>query len=173
MLHCPYCDGWEWRDQALGVYGGDRNAVGLALELIGWSQDIIVCSNGPAELGETERALLSRNGIGLREERIAALEGDGERLERIRFEGGDSLARQALFFCSSSHQASALAVKLGCELNAKGAIATGSYEKTNIPGLFVAGDASRFVRLAIVAAAEGAMAAFAINSELLHEQLER
>ena len=46
---------------------------------------------------------------------------------------------------------------------------TGEYEKTNVPGLYVAGDASRRVQFAVVAAAEGAMAAFAVNTDLLRE----
>jgi thioredoxin reductase len=59
--------------------------------------------------------------------------------------------------------------QLGCDLTARGTVRTGAYEATNVPGLYAAGDASRRVQFAIVAAAEGAMAAFAINSELLDE----
>jgi thioredoxin reductase len=62
---------------------------------------------------------------------------------------------------------SPLVKKLGCELTEKGAVETYAYEKSNIPGVYVAGDASRRVNFAIVAAAEGAMAAFSINTELL------
>jgi thioredoxin reductase len=51
----------------------------------------------------------------------------------------------------------------------QGTVRTGKYETTHLPGLFVAGDASRAVQWAIVAAAEGAEAAFAINTGLLEE----
>ena len=64
-----------------------------------------------------------------------------------------------------------LAAQLGCEYTERGAIRTGDYETTNVPALFVAGDASRAVQLAIVAAAEGAEAAFAINKLLIKEDL--
>ena len=57
-------------------------------------------------------------------------------------------------------------------MNDKGTIATGKYEKTHLPGLFVAGDASRAVQWVIVAAAEGAEAAFAINTDLVREDLK-
>ena len=61
----------------------------------------------------------------------------------------------------------------GCELTNNGTVETRSYERTNVPGLYVAGDASRRVQFAIVAAGEGAMAAFAINNEMLKEDLPR
>jgi thioredoxin reductase len=76
--------------------------------------------------------------------------------------------------CSSppaQSQQSALALSLGCEFNDKGTVRTGKYESTHLPGLFVCGDASRAVQWVIVAASEGAEAAFAINSDLLREDL--
>ena len=77
-----------------------------------------------------------------------------------------------MFFTTGQSQQSELAVHLGCEMNDKGTIATGKYEKTHLPGLFVAGDASRAVQWVIVAAAEGAEAAFAINTDLVKEDLK-
>ncbi len=73
----------------------------------------------------------------------------------------------------AEHQRSDLAAKLGCDFTQRGVVRTGEYEETTVPGLFVAGDASRRVQLAIVAAAEGAEAAFAINSALLKEDLRK
>src|SRR5437868_7706813 len=45
VFHCPYCDGWEWRDRRLAVFGG-RDAAHMAVGLKTWSADIVVCSNG-------------------------------------------------------------------------------------------------------------------------------
>lgn len=70
------------------------------------------------------------------------------------------------FSCSPSP----LIAQLGCELDeTRSVVPTREYEKTNVPGLYVAGDASRRVQFAVVAAAEGAMAAFAINAEFVAE----
>ncbi|MBN9564279.1 MAG: NAD(P)/FAD-dependent oxidoreductase [Alphaproteobacteria bacterium] len=169
--HCPYCDGWEWRDQPLAIYGRGEQGKSMALELTGWSRNLVLCTDGPAELSVHDRARLARQGIGLWEQRIAALEGKQGMLEGIRFETGEFLARRALFFNCGSHQGSDLAHGLGCPVTRKGSVETSSYERTAIPGLYVAGDASRHVQLSVVAAAEGAMAAFAINTELLKETL--
>jgi thioredoxin reductase len=170
VFHCPYCDGWEVRDQPLAVYGRGARGLGLSLELIGWSRDLVLCTDGPAEIGADGLDRLRRNRIALREERVVRLEGR-DRLDRIVFERGESLDRRAVFFTTGQTQQSKLAVSLGCAFNEKGTVRTGKYESTHLPGLYVAGDASRAVQWAIVAAAEGAEAAFAINTDLLKEDL--
>lgn len=171
VFHCPYCDGWEMRDEPLAVYGRGRLGRGLALELTAWSDDLVLCTDGPAELHSADRERLARKGVAIREERIARLEGTGGALERIVFADGEVLARAALFFNTGQRQRSALPAKLGCAFTPSGDVWTGAYAASNVPGLYVAGDASRLVQLAIIAAAEGAEAAFAINTALLQEDL--
>jgi thioredoxin reductase len=170
VFHCPYCDGWEVRDQPLAIYGRGARGLGLSLELTGWSRDLVLCTDGPAEIDDEGRARLARNGIGLREARVLRLEGR-ETLERVVFADGDPLPRRALFFTTGQTQQSELALALGCEFNDKGTVRTGKYESTHLPGLYVAGDASRAVQWVVVAASEGAEAAFAINTDLLKEDL--
>jgi thioredoxin reductase len=171
VFHCPYCDAWEVRDQPLAIYGRGHRACGLALELTAWSRDLMLCSDGVSELDDDDRARLERHGIAIREERIARLEGDDGILQNIVFETGARLRRRALFFTTAQSQRSDLSLRLGCEFNDKGTVRTGKYETTHMSGLYVAGDASRAVQWVVVAAAEGAEAAFAINTDLLKEDL--
>ena len=172
VFHCPYCDGWELRDQPIAIYGQGNRALGLALELTVWSRDLVLCTDGPSDLDAESLATLGRNGVIVRGDRITALEGRDGILERLVFEHGDPLPRRAMFFTTGQSQHSELAMNLGCVMNDKGTVATGKYETTHLPGLFVAGDASRAVQWVIVAAAEGAEAAFAINTDLLKEDLK-
>lgn len=172
VFHCPYCDGWEQRDRPLAVYGRGERGLGLSLELTAWSRDVVLCTDGPAEIDEEGRGRLARNGIAVREERVARLEGQDGVLTQVVFRGGAALPRHALFFTTGQYQRSDLLVRLGCEFNDKGTVRTGKYESTHIHGLFVAGDASRAVQWVVVAAAEGAEAAFAINSDLTREELQ-
>jgi thioredoxin reductase len=168
--HCPYCDGWEERDKAIAVYGNGGHGLGLALSLKTWSDDIVLCTNGPARLGARERKRLARHGIALREEPIARLEGTDGRLERIVFVGEGSIARQALFFSSGQRQSCDLPARLDCRFTKRGAVWTDRRESSSIPGLFVAGDASRDTQLVIIAAAEGAKAAVAMNTAMQAEE---
>jgi thioredoxin reductase len=169
--HCPYCDGWEHRDEPLACYGGGAGAVSLARALLTWSRDVVMCTGGPDRLAAEERAELARCGVPVREEPIARLEGEDGVLRRIVFVQGDPLARAALFFHEGQHTRMQLAAGLGCAFTEQGFIEADEHEMTCVPGIYVAGDASRDVQLAVVAAAEGARAAFAINKALLREDL--
>jgi thioredoxin reductase len=171
IFHCPYCDGWEVRDAPLAIYGRGGRGLAVALELTAWSRDLVLCTDGPSELETAELERLARNDIEIREHRIARLEDHEGVLSRIVFSDGTRLPRRALFFSTGQFQRSDLLLRLGCQFNDKGTVMTGKYETTHLPGLFVAGDASRAVQWVVVAAAEGAEAAFAINSDLIKEGL--
>lgn len=171
VFHCPYCDGFEQRDQPIAVYGRGHLGLGLALELTVWSRDLVLCTDGPTCLDEAALDRLARNAIRVDSRRIAELCDTGGQLTGLRFVDGDELPRTALFFITGQHERSGLAADLGCAFNAEGTVETGDNESTKVPGLFVAGDASRRAQLAVVAAAEGAQAAAAINTALLRDDL--
>ena len=172
VFHCPYCDGWEWRDRALAAFGRGKEVTGLALGLRTWSATVVVCTHG-ARLDAANRDRLARNGVEVRTEWIAELAHDDGQLSRIVFKDGDSLDRDALFFSTGQHPQSPLATALGCTLTSRGAVKTGNRCDTNVDRVFVAGDASRDAQFVVVAAAEGVRAAVAINKALQAEDLVR
>lgn len=170
VFHCPYCDGWEVRDQPLAVVGRDEeHGGGLALELLCWSRDVVLCSNGPAALGRDWRERLLRHGVSVREEPILRLEGRDGILERIVFTDGPPLARRALFFWSSRRQSSDLPKRLGCDPYDAEGCHMDKFGRGNVPGLYVIGDASRDILQVIVGAGEGSEAAIMVNAELIKE----
>jgi thioredoxin reductase len=170
--HCPYCDGFEHRDQALAVYGDGDKGAGLALMMKQWSPDVLLCTNGPAEISASMQARLQQHEIAVCTARIAGLEGTDEgQLTTIRLKKGEVLKRTAMFFATGCHQRSDLSALLGCLRDEKGGIVTDPItEESSVPGVYVAGDASRDVLLVAVAIAEGAKAAVAINRALLGEE---
>ena len=166
--HCPYCDGWENRGRGLAVYGPPEQAAVLALSLLTWSRDLVVCTDGRRMRAVTRQSLATK-GITVRTERIARLEGQQGRLQRVVFEGGTTLERHALFFSTGQFQRSTLADTLGCQFTRKGHVRCDRAGRTTVANLFVAGDANGDTQFVIVAAAEGAEAAVAINRELQEE----
>jgi thioredoxin reductase len=166
-FHCPYCDGWELRDEPLVAYGAGNTGAELALELRLWSHDITLCVDGQAPDAEM-RERLERFEIPTHEQPIARVAGDAQRID-ITFTDGSTLSRRALFYSEGCEQGAPLAAQLGLDLSAKGGVEAGRLETTNIRGAYVAGDASRDALQAIVAAGEGSKAAIAINQELLKE----
>ncbi|MDZ4752990.1 MAG: NAD(P)/FAD-dependent oxidoreductase [Phycisphaerae bacterium] len=166
--HCPYCDGWQYSDRRIAAFGRGRHGLGLAKSLLTWSKDISIVTHGE----RPTRALLAeahRFNIRVCGQPIAALRGNGRRvnrLNRIVFADGDELRVDALFFNTDQRQRSRLPIALGCTMGDDGGVVCDRRQRTGVPGLYLAGDASREVQFVIVAAAEGASAAVAINSEL-------
>ena len=170
--HCPYCDGWEWRQHRIAAYGsGDDKGGGLALMLLQWSNDVLLFTDGPAELSLAMQARLRERNVAIHEAKIVRLNGDGPRLESVVLSDGKSVECNALFFNTGQHQRSPLASSLGCKFTDRGGVDAGDLDvTTDVEGLFVAGDVTRDVQLVAIAAAEGVKAAFAINKLLLSRE---
>ena len=164
--HCPYCDGWEEREKTIAVIGNGASGTGLALSLKTWSDRVILCSNGRARLERAHRDRLAAHGIEVHEGRIAAVEHERGRARFLALASGDRISCEALFFTTRQRPQCDLPKELGCALTRHGLVKTDHLGQTRVPGLFVAGDASRDVQFAVVAAAEGAKAAVAINKAL-------
>jgi thioredoxin reductase len=154
VFHCPFCDGWEVRDRALAVHGNGPDVVRSALVVSGWSSDVVLLTDGPAELGDGGRAMLAAAGVRLREEPIRRLAGDEGHLDRIEFASGPAEERDALFVRTRREQPNGLAAALGCELTPGGTIVTDDDGRATVAGVYAAGDAAT-ERLRSVAAAIG------------------
>jgi thioredoxin reductase len=131
---------------------------------------VVLFTHGPRRQPEPEERALVDNGVRIARETIVALEGEEGRLRQVVLEGAPPIARDGLFLASGQRQRSPLVERLGCELERKGVVGTEEHGATNVPGVYVAGDASDGVQFAIVAAAEGAQAAFDINRALVRER---
>jgi thioredoxin reductase len=173
VFQCPYCDGWEMRGKRIAVYGHRQRGFEMARAMTCWASDITLCTDGPARYTAQERDQLRRNGIALTEKRIERLDGRRGKLQAVVFRDGSRLVRDALFFDTPSRGQSALAQSLGCRFGRSGGVLCGEYEATSVSGVYVAGNIIRDVQLSIVAAAEGARAAFGINRALTREDFAK
>ena len=170
VFHCPYCDGWERRDQRIAALGRGKSGVLLALSLRTWSSRVVLLTDG-ARVQENSLARLARNGIGAVTDRISRFVHDEGQLSAVEFDSHEALELDAVFFTATQHSRCDIAEILGCAFNRKGTVDTGTLSETNVPGVFVAGDASRDAQFVVVAAAEGVKAALAINQALQREEL--
>ena len=177
VFNCPYCDGWEVRDQPLAVLASDLRNFQLALQLTRWSPDVLLASNGPAGPDDDARRLLAAHSVQLREEPIARLDGGDGRLGRIVLATGEPVARAAAFLHAPTRQRSDLPRQLGCTLLEDDSVMVDDLGQTSVPGVFAVGDMARRPSMpvpgaqVIIAAAEGAIAAVAIDQMLLLQQL--
>lgn len=113
VFHCPYCHGWEVRDQPLAIYGKAEAGFEMAKHITGWSRDLILCSDGDADLSDDQRKQLSTWGIKLREEKIARLEQENGALTGIVLATGEVIPRRGIFVHPQPHQHSELAKQVG------------------------------------------------------------
>ncbi|MBJ7520406.1 MAG: NAD(P)/FAD-dependent oxidoreductase [Solirubrobacteraceae bacterium] len=166
VFHCPFCHGWEVRDRPLCVL--DDSGIHRALLLTAWSDDVTLLST---TVSDEDRARLDAAGVTIDDRPVASLRGPGDELEAVVFADGSERECGGLLVAVSLHQRSALAEQLGATyaepspLTAEG-LAVGGPNATNVPGLFVAGDATGQMPSVANVIASGAMAASAIVGRL-------
>src|ERR687885_687573 len=130
---CPYCDGFEHRDERIAVLASGGRGEHLAVLLRQWSGDVVLLSNGPHDLAVDQLARVHALGIRVIETRVVALEGDDDgRLRRVRLDNGETLERDALFFYVGWRLRNHLARTLGCELGDDGSIVVDSQQATTV-----------------------------------------
>lgn len=173
VFHCPYCDGWEVRNKKLAVYAKNKEGWELALALKGWSNSVSYFTDGGTKLKPSQKEYLDANGVEVIKDPIACLEGADGRLKNIVLKKGTKIPCDALFFVNGFTAQCDLAEAFGCDMSRKGVVITNRQQQTNIPGLYVAGDAAKDMHFVVVAAAEGAKAGVSINKELQKEISER
>lgn len=173
LFNCPYCDGWELRDQPLVVVSESPSVMHTAKLLLNWSRDVVVCTNGQASLTDEQKEWLQRKGIVLMEQPISAFIGKNGKLEHVRFADGTQVARTGGFVAPKFGQSAPFGEELGCERTEAGGIKTDEQGRTSIPGLYAAGDTSRFMpSQLILAAASGSLIATSVNLELTDEDFK-
>ncbi|MBB4824559.1 thioredoxin reductase [Sporosarcina luteola] len=169
LFSCPYCDGWEMRDQPLAVIA-DKNVYKLAKEAYIWSKDLAVFTNGEGRLELDERNRLLAKGIKVYEDLISGLEGENGQLRSVRLEDGTLIDRSGGFVTPLWSLPNQFAAQLGCELNEYGGFQTDEYGRTNVWNVYAAGDTAHIVPAQLViAAGTGSAAAIGINGDLTNE----
>ena len=166
VVPCPYCDAWEVRDQPLAAFSHpDDRGARFALVLGQWSSDIVFCSEERPQIADGLRRELTARGVRVEHRELRSVERERDGVRLVFTEGG-SLWRRKLFYHLGGSPASTLAARAGAKVDDKGSVEVDAKGASSISGLFVAGDATRDVLQAIVAAGEGASAGVTINEYL-------
>lgn len=174
VVHCPYCHGWERLGLPTGVLALDEWSVHHAVHVARFSDDVTLYTNGDLLLTADQAGLLKARNVAVHDGRLARLDGPGTSLERLVFTDGSTAACQALYCHAPTRQRSDLAARLGCRLLDDGAVEVSEFAQTTRPGVFAIGDMARQAafpfpaRQAIMAAAQGVLAAVVIDQELLY-----
>lgn len=171
LLHCPYCHGWEVRDQPLGVLGTHPGAVMHAQLIRQWSDDVIFFTH-TADVTESERAQLAARGIGVVDGEVVGLVVDGDRLTGVELADGSVISRAAVFIRPRNvPRPDGLLTGLDVDVNADGLAVVDRDGNTSTPGVSGAGNIVDPRASVIAAAGAAATAAMAINADLVQDDM--
>lgn len=172
VLHCPYCHGYEFKGQRLGVLNVMENSVHQALMIPDWGTTTFFLNGGAMPDAATVEKL-RRRAVTIEPTRVAALEGDAT-LTGVRLEDGRVVELDALFTASRTRMACPIAEQLGCAFDdgmLGPVIRVDSKQMTTVPGVYAAGDIARQMHNATFASADGVMAGTAAHQALVFEPL--
>ena len=170
---CPYCDGFEHRDERIAVLVAGARGEHLALLLRQWSDDVVLLSNGPHGLAPDQLARVHGRGVGIIETPVVALDSESGRLRHVRLAGGKALDRDALFFYIGWRLRTDLARALSCELRDDRSIVVDAAQATSVDRVYAAGNCTDPRALVPTAAGTGVAAAVAVNARLTVEDADR
>jgi thioredoxin reductase len=173
LLHCPYCHGWEVRDQPLGVLGTHPMSVLHAQLVRQWSDDVtyFVHTN---DLSSAEQAQLEARGIRIVRGEVAQLVIDDDQLTGVELTDGRVIPRTAVFIRPGNRpHPDGLLAGLGCQLDAAGFVTVDATWQTSTPGVWAAGNVVDPRAQVITSAGAGSAAAIAINADLVQDDMAR
>jgi thioredoxin reductase len=170
VLHCPYCHGFEVRDQQLGVLWNGPETVRYAQVVRQWTHDVVLFAPR-GRLTHADRTELVARAIGIVEGDVVRLLLQDDRLRALELDDGSEVPRDALFVPPTFVPNNDLLLGLGCDVTPQGFVVTGPNGLTSVAGVWAAGNVANPRAQVITAAGEGSAAAIAINADLVDEDV--
>lgn len=170
VLHCPYCHGYEVRDEVTGILGNGDKAFELARLISNWTNALTLFTDGTPMLTHEQTASLRQHGIHIEQARVQALEHEQGQLHRIRLADGSTRAIHALYAMPPFEQHCMIPQRLGCALTEEGYIHVDTQQRTSMPGIYACGDNTTRLRTVANAVAMGTTAGMMVNKELIAEE---
>lgn len=182
VLHCPYCHGWEARGQTIGIIGAGPASIHQALLWRQWTDEVVLFGNDVVELTDEDRVKLAARGIAVVAGRVERLVVEQDTLTGIALADGTSVAVHFAVVLPIAHADDALLAKVGLRAVEQrmgeqpiGSVLprSGPSGATDVPGVWVAGNAGDHRAQVIAAAADGVMVGAQINFDLIDEDTAR
>jgi thioredoxin reductase len=177
VVHCPYCHGWEVRDQPIGVLAGGPRSVHQALLFRQLSDDLVYFSHGTV-LDDADAARLAVRGIRVVDGEVSAVLTAGDRLAGVQLADGSVVPRRALAVGARMTARAGFLADLGLKASEHpGGMGThvpvDPAGRTEVPGVWAAGNVTDLGAQVGAAAAAGALAGAVINADLIEEETRR
>lgn len=169
VIHCPYCHGYEVRNQTTGIFANGDNAYEFAKLIWNWSKDLTLFTNGKSTLSPIQTKALQSRQINIVEKEIAKVSHQNGQLQHLVFSDGTTQRLDALYAKLGFKQNTDLPIHLGCQLSESGYINVDDMQKTSVGGVFACGDNTNMMRSVANAVYSGNMAGAMASKELIAE----
>jgi thioredoxin reductase len=169
VLHCPYCHGYEVRDEKTGILGNADLAFDLTRLISNWTNDLTVFTNGTSAFTTEQKEQLEKRHIAIVETAIEKLEHNNGYVQKIIFVDGSTFSIKALYAPVPFEQHCAIPALLGCQLTDDGYIKVDPFMETTVPGVFACGDNAAIMRTVANAVAMGTTAGMVASKKMILE----
>ena len=169
VLHCPYCHGYEIRNEVTGILGNGENGYVFTSMISNWTNSLTLFTNGTSTLTGDQLEQLEKHRVGLVEKEIERIEHFNGHLQHVSFKDGTHVSIKALYAPSLFEQHCHIPESLGCELTEEGYIKTDAFQETTVKGVFACGDNVTSMRTVANAVAMGTLAGMALSKKMIIE----
>lgn len=169
ILHCPYCHGYEVRNEPTGILANGDIAFEFAKLISNWTKHLTVFTNGKSTLSKEQSDKLEKHHIQVVETEVEAFQHAHGYLQNVIFKDGARAAVKAIYARLPFEQRSNIPLTLGCELTEQGHIQIDAFQKTTVYGVFAAGDNATYMRSIANVVAMGTLSGVMLNKELIEE----
>lgn len=177
VIHCPYCHGYEVKDQTLGIIGNGDGGFEFGKSISHWSKDLKIFTNGKSTITKDQSELLLKKGITIIEDKIASIAHQDGYMSGLNLEGGKFAPLKAVFSSGPIEGHSKIPERLGCEILEEGMlcglIKVDEFCKTTVKGVYAAGDNCTPYRSLSSAIAAGSKTGSFINNDLISEEFDK
>lgn len=171
-IHCPYCHGYEVRNQKTGILGNGLTGFELSALISNWTSDLILFTNGQSTLSKEQMELLDRKEIMVVEKEIERLEHQNGNIEQLIFKDQTHAVIKAIYSRNPFEQHCRIPATLGCELTEEGYLMTDQFQQTSVAGVFACGDNTTRLRSVANAIAMGTIAGATASNQMIFEQFK-
>lgn len=170
LIPCPYCHGYEFRNNKTGIMANGERAFHLASLVSNLTNNLYILTTGKADFTPDQFKKLDEHQISIIESEITELKHLNGHIQKVVFKNEESMGFDAVYAGFPLSQHSDLPAALGCELNENGYIKVNEFQKTTIDGIYACGDNSVMMRSVAASVASGNLAGAMANADLSKEQ---
>lgn len=169
VIHCPYCHGYEHRNQKTAIFANGDTAIHMVPLIHNLTKDLTILTSGKAQFTDEQRAKFEQHNIPIVESKLAEIDHQNGHLKNVVFQDHTKMGFDTVYARPPFEQHSNIPTILGCKLDEQGYLIVDDFQKTTIEGVFACGDNTTAFRSVANAVYKGNVAGAKVNMELTHE----